>query len=458
VALRLDWPRTVAVAGIAAAALVLGLAAGVNPQFAVAGSILSAYVLLTFADLSVGLAVFVTLSFFELLSVGGAAIGFTKVLGLVLALSWFAQVTTRRAHRTDFLAAHPAATYALALLIGWCAVSAVWAEAPRDALETAYQLLLNAVLYVIVYTAVRSTKTATMTVVAFILGAAAAATYGVIAGPDSTEGARLGSDIFDPNELAAALVPGIVLAIGLGAMPRRDQVGSVLAYAIAGVCLTALLFTASRGGLIALTIAMIVGIVMAGRWRPHAAILAVVVAISGVYYFNALAPDSARDRVAAATSGQVQHDEGRSTLWEVGWRMFEANSVTGVGGGNFSEASVRYLLQPGAISRSDKIIDEPAVAHNSYLEMLAELGIVGGGLFFAVILFSIASAARAAKAFERLGDRGMEVLSRALVAALAGTVAADFFISEQVSKQLWLLLALGPAMLGIARRASGERV
>ena len=137
--------------------------------------------------------------------------------------------------------------------------------------------------------------------------------------------------------------------------------------------------------------------------------------------------------------------------------MFEANTVKGVGGGNFSESSVHYLLRPGVAPRSDKIIDKPAVAHNSYLEMLAELGIVGGGLFLAIIAFSVVAAGRAARAFARLGDLRMEVVCRALVAAMAGTLAADFFISEQVSKQFWLLLALGPAMLGIARRASGDR-
>jgi hypothetical protein len=32
-------------------------------------------------------------------------------------------------------------------------------------------------------------------------------------------------------------------------------------------------------------------------------------------------------------------------------------------------------------------------------------------------------------------------------------LAADFFASEQYSKQLWLLLAMGPALLALAQRA-----
>ena len=39
-----------------------------------------------------------------------------------------------------------------------------------------------------------------------------------------------------------------------------------------------------------------------------------------------------------------------------------------------------------------------------------------------------------------------------MMIALVGILAADFFITEQYGKQLWLLLGLGPALLGVARR------
>jgi hypothetical protein len=50
------------------------------------------------------------------------------------------------------------------------------------------------------------------------------------------------------------------------------------------------------------------------------------------------------------------------------------------------------------------------------------------------------------------------VLGRALVIALVGMLAADFFASEQYSKQLWLLLALGPALLALAQRVPDPRL
>jgi hypothetical protein len=49
----------------------------------------------------------------------------------------------------------------------------------------------------------------------------------------------------------------------------------------------------------------------------------------------------------------------------------------------------------------------------------------------------------------------MELISRAVFVGLIGILTADFFASEQFSKQLWLLLGLGPALLAMATRRPG---
>ena len=138
--------------------------------------------------------------------------------------------------------------------------------------------------------------------------------------------------------------------------------------------------------------------------------------------------------------------------------MVTANPVIGVGSGNYTIAEPHYLLtKPGLIEADQFIVDTPYVAHNIYLHVLAEMGVVGLLLFLGVIGLAIASAVRAVRIAERRGDRELEALGRALVVALAGILAADFFVSEQYSKQLWLLLALGPALLSIARSPAPTR-
>jgi O-antigen ligase len=178
----------------------------------------------------------------------------------------------------------------------------------------------------------------------------------------------------------------------------------------------------------------------------------VMVATGAFVYFGFYASSDAASRVTSFGSGT-----GRTDIWTVGWRMVQAHPIEGVGVGNYQTSSIHYLLEPGAILRDEFIVDTPKVAHNTYLQVFAELGTVGLALFLSIIGFSLLSVLRAARIFERLGDPRMELISRALLVALCGVLAADFFISEEFSKQLWLLLGLGPALLGIARAAIGQR-
>jgi O-antigen ligase len=146
---------------------------------------------------------------------------------------------------------------------------------------------------------------------------------------------------------------------------------------------------------------------------------------------------------------------GRLDLWTVGWRMVEEEPLQGVGAGNFPVSSVHYLLQPGAIERADYIVGSPKVAHNTYLELWAELGIVGLVLFLILAGSCLYAALRAARSFGRQGDERMEIIARALFVALAALLAADFFGSRLANKEIWLLLGLAPALLAIARSREG---
>jgi O-antigen ligase len=349
-----DNPMRLLTAGAAAsAAVLLGLLAGVDPKLAIFASIICAYVLITFSDLSLGLAMFIVLSFLETLSVGGAAVSVTKLLGLVLALSWLALVATRGEAKTDLLVAHPAVSYGLVLLIGWSALSATWAESPSAALSDSYRFFIDGALYVIVYTAVNDRKTARLMTGAFVAGAVAAAVYGLFSSPADPEAAgRLGSGVFDPNQLAAVLVGGGILSLGLAGSWRGRAGASTAALLAAGFCLVALFLTASRGGLIALFAALVAAIIFGGRWRWLAAALGVLIACGGFFYYNTIASQGVRDRVTEVTSGEVGQKEGRATIWKVGWRMFEAEPVRGVGSGNFSRAALKYVVRPGQAPRS----------------------------------------------------------------------------------------------------------
>jgi O-antigen ligase len=136
--------------------------------------------------------------------------------------------------------------------------------------------------------------------------------------------------------------------------------------------------------------------------------------------------------------------------------MVEANPLTGVGAGSLPVSSVHYLLQPGAIENGRYFVGTPKVTHNSYLELWDELGIVGLLLFLTIVVFCVRCALHAARAFAHR-DLQMEFISRAVFVAFVGMLATDFFGSREYAKELWLLLALAPALLAISRSERYEQ-
>jgi O-antigen ligase len=455
VAVGLDPARWVVPLLISGLAAMVGLLAGYDPRFAIAAALAVGFVLITFFDLAAGLAIFGFLTFVEVAS-PGSTLSAVKLGGLVLAIAWLAMLATRSEAKLDFFASHRGMSLALLGLVVWVGLSATWATDSGEALTAASRFLLNATLFVIVFTAVRTRRDAVMVVAAFVAGAIGAALYGLL-GPqneafEAYEGVgRLTGGALDPNQLAASLVPGAVLAIAGAAMSKRSPAARGLWITAFVLCLAGIALTVSRGGLIAAVMAVFAAIVLGGRWRGHAIALACVVGAVGVFYFALFAPEGAKERITESSQGQVKIEEGRTTIWQVAWRAFEANPVIGVGAANFQVVSRQYVLEPGTLARTDEIIDSPAVAHNTFLSIAAELGLVGLGLFLTVVGFSISCAARAARTFSARGDPAMQVLSIGLAVGVIGMLTADFFIAEEYSKQLWLLLGMGPALLAVSR-------
>jgi O-antigen ligase len=203
---------------------------------------------------------------------------------------------------------------------------------------------------------------------------------------------------------------------------------------------------------VGLGVALLVTPFVAGRGRRLVAVGLVALAFGGgVVWLGLIAPSSSVQRI---THGDKYGGNGRQDLWRVGWRMVRAHPVQGVGAGNFPVSSVHYLLQPGRTTEDSLIVDQPKVPHNIYLNVVAELGLVGLTLFSVILASCLWSALAAARTFARSGDATAEILARGLFLALVCYLVADFFSSQLFSKQLWLLLAVGLALRRVAVRSA----
>src|SRR5918911_3320596 len=147
---RLDASKRLYQALLGACGIGLGLLAGLDPRLGVAAAIGLAFVVLVVGDLTVGLCLFAVVAFLDLLpQLGGSLLSFSKIVGLLIALSWLAKVSTSDDTRNDFLAAHPLFSYVLGLFAGFAAFSLTWAEDPSVGMEPLMRYALNLILFLI---------------------------------------------------------------------------------------------------------------------------------------------------------------------------------------------------------------------------------------------------------------------------------------------------------------------
>jgi O-antigen ligase len=444
------WPPAVALAGFAA---LIGLLAGVNPTLAIGAAVGIGFLLLTLADLTAGLTIFTAASFLELTSVS-SGVGLAKVIGLALALSWLATMTASGGRHRLVWTTHPGLVALVIAFISWSILSLVWAESRSKGLEQLQTAVLVVLLIPIVYTGVTRERDVKAVAAAFVVGATIAAGYGVITSPTISGGAseateqlnRVAGTVGDPNVLASILLAGTFLAVALAVTQRRNPALRLTLIGCALLCLLGVILTFSRGGLVALGAALLVTPFLVRR-RAAAISGMVLIVIAIIGFVVVFAPADAKDRLTKNDGGS-----GRTDIWRIGWRMVDANPVVGIGVGNFQNTSVHYQIAPGAARVRTDLADHPSVAHNSYLELLAEGGVIGLGLFLGVVVAALGTAVKATRRFIRGRRSDLAVLSGAVVISIIAILAADFFISEQFAKQLWLLIALCPALHAIAMR------
>jgi putative inorganic carbon (HCO3(-)) transporter len=425
------------------AAVTSGLLAGRSPAIALAGAATIAIAIAMVKDLAIGIAIFTVASFGAVLSLGGAATA-AKALGGLLVLAWMAALANQRnGDARALLRDHRGLVACGVGLVAWSILSAAWAQSPSTALLGASRYAQNLVLFPILYAGVRSLGHVRWVAGAFVGGALLAMLYGVATG-STVDSSRLVGALQDPNETATVLVAASVLALALGMGDQGSRLRRRIAFSAGVLALFGVAATASRGGVVALAATAVVAVLIAGRWRRQVAAAAAVGVVLVVGWFVLLAPTSSVSHITSAQSP-------RTTLWTVAGRTIAANPVVGVGNDNFQMVAKDYLLRPGATTNAEQIVTVPHVAHNIYLEVWADTGLIGLLLFVAIVVASLRAAWAAVTILENAGRRAEEILTRGLILAIVAILMAGFFVSDQYSKQLFLLLALACATLGTVR-------
>ena len=207
--------------------------------------------------------------------------------------------------------------------------------------------------------------------------------------------------------------------------------------------------TDSQAGIVACFAALTAACALAGRMRIPVVAVTAVFLLSGVVYYTFYTAPVALETIASRTTWGIASRCGLSQAESSSATIPSTASVPGTGSWQRPSYSATDLNLP----RADLIGKPGQLVHNSYLQVAAELGLVGLTLFLAVVVGALPTrSVQTVRIFRLLGEWELEMLGRALLIGLIGLLTAYTFATNQYEKQLWLLLGLGPALLLIARR------
>lgn len=250
----------------------------------------------------------------------------------------------------------------------------------------------------------------------------------------------------DPNYEALSLVMTVPLAIWLASYDERTLwkwAGRVCAPILA----FAVFVSQSRGGLLAL-------IVMAAlAWANSVHKMRLVVGfVVAVAFMFAIGPAQMIKRLqqiqfqGQAETGAEVSTRARVELARAGVLMMAAHPVFGVGLGQFQASEYHY--NPLLIS----LEAHPHIAHNTYVQLGAEGGILTLALYLAILGVTLTACRRAQKT-PGVPDR-TAALALAFQVGLIGIMVAEFFLTAQYIKEVWVFISLTPNLYAIALHAA----
>lgn len=348
-------------------------------------------------------------------------------------------------------------TALLAVFTGWMAFTVPWAlRQHRSGMFVLDDFLKTVALYVLIVGCVRGLRDVERLAFVYFAGAAIYAAV-ILAQFNLGESWRLGDLItYDSNDFALFVVSSVPLGVYfLGDVGRTLRTKLLVGVGL-GLMGVAFVQTGSRGGFVAMGAVAVFLLIrhraVPLRWRIGG------IGLLGLI-LTAFASQSYWDQMTTMLNPSGDYnftaETGRIQIWKRGLGYLWDNPFVGVGPSNFQVAE--GVLSPMAF-RQDYGIGVPWTApHNSFLQVVVELGIPGL-LIFLTLLGSVFVMLRRMEKLpgggpeDREATRGAggpgdrSALAQALMGSLLGFLVGAVFLSLAYSAMLYALVALVAAL------------
>jgi O-antigen ligase len=260
---------------------------------------------------------------------------------------------------------------------------------------------------------------------------------------------------YDANDFATLIATALPLGLYFVLADRRLPVRLLAATGLVVLAISDIR-SGSRGGFLAL-MAVAAFVLLCFTTIPARSRVAGLAIILVVIFF------SASDRYWSQMQTVLNPHEdynatsetGRLKIWARGMTYMAKNPVLGVGALNFQVAE--GTISTMARRQEYGVGVRWGAAHNSFVQVGAELGIPGLILFVGLIGSVFTSLRRVARQAARsTSQRNVARLAQSLMAAMVGFVVGGFFLSLAYADFLYCLVALAAALQKTTRADPGQ--
>jgi len=235
----------------------------------------------------------------------------------------------------------------------------------------------------------------------------------------------------DPNYYAVTIVLWVPL-ISFWLISERPRWEKWFCLGCLAVISVGFIFAASRGGLIGLTVALLF-LVFKTRNRLRNLALVGLLMLPIVF-----APgQSGFNRLLHPSESDEESSQYRFELWQSAENTFLAHPFFGVGMGHY---------RPTAI-KDGQVVDLPFhVAHNTYIGLIADLGLAGIIPFIGIFFSALANLRRIAQRTTQSGQVLLHQVAVGLQAGLVGYMVCAFFLSTLWQQVMWFAVFLSMSL------------
>ena len=246
----------------------------------------------------------------------------------------------------------------------------------------------------------------------------------------------------DPNYFTLTALVWLPLAFYLmrGPRPRWER---LFCFGCLLVTLLAISLAASRGGFLGV-VAGTLFIVSRAKHRLRNLALMSVFLMPMVLFL----PSSPVQRLLNPTESDQQATESRFMFWSAGLRMFASNPLMGVGVDRFMVNLPQYIDVGDRTWISQETY---AIAHNTYIQVAAELGLLGLLPFLLLLFSTYRGLQKVARDALRSGPLLLHQAAVGMQAGLVGYAVSAFFVSGLL-RSFWVLIALSVALTCLQKR------